>query len=531
MSSRIDEALAELSNPTIEMYLDHMRNTETPPIFHVWCLLSAVSACLTRRCYFNLGAVRIMPNQYVWLVGAPGVRKSTGVSFVRGLLKDIPGFRFGPNNTAGRLQGLLANMIGKQSRSDEAEDDLIQQVMDEAGAKFDLGVLSDEEEAALGSQHALNRSAIYVAESELVSFLGMKSNEFTDFLGDLWDKSGADEYSYQLKRESLKVTFPCLNMLGAITPMHITSYLAPTAIGQGFTSRLLLVYSDTRRKVAWPEPLDEKITNEFRKLMRHIYENFEGEFTRTAGVRPLVEKLYNYEVQIDDIRFLHYAQRRQSHMIKIAMALAAMRLSMEINEQDIQDAHDLLVLTEEQMPECLGEHGLSPLALATSRITEILKNAREPLTLHRLLMATGSDVRRNEALRALHEMGNASKIVEVNLRDQNGILKTGYVWPRDDNPFKNHEEIKVDYVHDEGPGGGGGRGKSIASDNATKTSLDALDAPATNPRKQRPVNFNDLPEDAVSDLAETATLAAQGFTSLSDKLQAFIETRNTGKVH
>lgn len=511
MVDKIAEQLRALSNPTISEYLSLMENTETPALFHAWSILSAASACLTRRCWFDMGAIRIMPNQFIMLVGPPGVRKSEGIKFVRSLLKDLDGLRFGPNNTAGRLQGLLAAMQGKRKIEQDA-DDAVESVL-EGLASFDIAGLSDAEDADIGHTHTLNRHALYVAESELVGFLGMKSNEFTDFLGDMWDKSGSDDYSYQLKRETVRVALPCLNLIGAITPMHITSYLPPTAIGQGFTSRVLMVYADSGKKVAWPEPLDEALVTGFRNVMRWIFEVCEGPFTYTPAAKREVIRLYDYKVEIEDIRFLHYKQRRQTHMIKIAMAMAALRMDMEINENDILDAHAMLALTEARMPECLGEYGLSPLALAMSRIKEVLRNTAEPLTIHRLLIACGSDVKRLELTRALHEMTASAQIVELHLRDPRGAVKIGYVWPRENNPFKMREEVQIEYLHDEEPG-------------AKKSTLEKDAALLAGPRRENKVrgSFDDLP-DAVEELAETATLAAQGYASVAEKLQAFIANR------
>lgn len=522
MSDKTLAKLLKLSNPTVLEYLHMMDNTETPAIFHVWSLISAASACLTRRCWFNLGPIKITPNQYIMLVGPSGARKSASISFLRGLLKDLEGLRFGPNNTAGRSQGLIAAMQGKRTQAAEA-DDAVAEVMESLGASLNIGMLTEDEEGALGSVHMLNRHALYIAESELVSFLGVKSNEFTDFLGDMWDRSGMDYYIYQLKRETTKVDLPCLNMIGGITPSHITSYLPATAIGQGFTSRVIMVYSDPGKQVAWPDPLDEAKVNGFRKLFRHIFETFEGAFEYEPGVKELVIKLYNYKIKIDDIRFLHYSQRRQTHMLKVAMALAALRLSRTVSENDIQDAHDLMVLTEKRMPECLGEYGMSPLALAMSRISEKLKNSDEPLTLHRLLIAIGSDVRRLEATRALNELTDLNQVIEVHLKDAQGIVKTGYVWPRDTNPFKAFEEIAVEYLHDEG-------GRTSARE-TTKRSLDALgedQLPARRPVK--PVDYASLPDAAIAEIAEVAGIAAQGYASVTEKLSAFLEARNKGRT-
>lgn len=502
----VDETLAKLSNPTVEAYLDLMRDTETPPIFHAWSLISAASSCLTRRRCFKMGPITIYPNQFVLLVGAPGVRKTEGVKFIRKMLDDVHGLRFSPNNTAGRLQGLLAAMSGKRPAEADA-DDAIAEAM--SGLKLDLGPdLADEE---LDQTHVLNRHAIYVAEGELVSFIGRNMDEFINFLGDIWDNK--DEYSYQLKRELVKLSNPCINILGAMTPSHIINYLPPQAIGQGFTSRTLMIYAEDGKKIPWPDEIDEPKFNQFKQLMRWIFDMPEGTFGYTAEAKKAVVDLYSYKIAIEDVRFLHYAQRRQTHLIKVAMALAALRMSDVVSGADISDAHVLLTLAESKMPECLGEYGLSPAGLARSRVIDVIKHASEPLTVHRIMLAVGSDVQRTEVSRALYEMASSNQIVELHLKDPAGAVKVGYVWPRETNPFRKHEEVRVDYLINEGAKGMEKRaGASI--ERATSMLSAKQDAP----------DLSTIP-DPSDEVAVVADLAAQGFSSAAEKLQAFIAKR------
>jgi Protein of unknown function (DUF3987) len=438
----VNETLAKISNITISDYLNLMDGTETPPIFHAFALISAASACLTRRKYFPLGAIRVVPNQYIWFVGAPGVRKSTAVGFARDLVADVHHLHFGPNNTAGRPQGLIMSMKRSKPGKDAAEDafnDAVGGISMSMDMGFDIG------DTDLRQIHNLDKHACYVAEKELVSFLGKNSDEFTSFLGDMWDKSGDLYYEYNLKREFFRLDLPCLNMLGAITPMHITSNLPPQSIGQGFTSRILMVYSDSVKEIAWPKAIDEKRLQEFKELMGFIGDMEPGPFSHTPEAEAYIRSIYSYRIATEDVRFGHYQQRRQSHMIKIGMALCALRMDTEVSLDDMQDAHALLVLIEHSMPECLGEHGLNADAVARARVTNVLKAAREPLAINRIILACGSDVKRSDVSRALYEMGQADQILEVNLRDPQNNIKLGYVWPRDSNPFKRHQEINVDY--------------------------------------------------------------------------------------
>ena len=515
MSDKINDKLKRLHNEALRAWLDLTANTETPPIMHAWSLVSAASACLTRRCWFNLGALKITPNQYVMLVGPAGVRKSTAVGFVKELLEDVHGLRFAPNSTAGRLQGLLSAFKG--AKPENAVDEGIDEALKEVGGLNLTTDLEEELEDQQGSTHTLNRHALYVAEGELTTFIGMKMDEFINFLGDMWDKSGASEFKYSLKRETIRIGLPCLNILGGATPMHITTYLPPQSIGQGFTSRVIFIYEDEYNPVPWPEPLNATVLKGFKDLMRYIFEVMEGEFHIGQGVKEKVIRLYDYKIEIDDARFIHYAQRRQSHMLKVAMALAALRTSMTVEVEDIEDAHAMLVLAEVRMAESLGEYGMNPIALAHARIKDILRNSSEPLSITRLQMGCGSDIPKQDFGKALFTLIDTNVILEVKLRDPSGSIKNGYAWPRDTNPFKKHETVAIDYMLDE-VGGTSSKRTSAAADRLS----DLLDVKPGAPAK---VPHVDLPE-TMEMAAESISLAAQGFNSVADKLRTFLNHRS-----
>jgi len=517
---KISDALGKLENETVRVYLHLMRNTESPPLFHVWSLLSAASACMTRRCWFPLGQLKVMPNQYIMLVGAPGVRKSTAVNFARKLVEEIEGIRFAPNSTGGHLQGFIAAMNEMQERQ-EAEDHGLNEAIDQMD-NFNLGALAPDLEDELAPTHVMNRSALYVAEGELTGFLGKKQDTFINFLGDMWDKSGELQHVYQIKREKLTVRLPCVNMIGGITPVHITSYLPIEAVGQGFTSRIMLVYSDYRKNVPWPEPLDEDTVRQVKKIMRWIFEVKEGPFEIGENVKDRIIELYSFKPKIEDARFIHYAERRQSHLLKAAMALCAIRMDNVVSVADVNDAHNLLLLTELKMIESLGEYGLTPMALARTRIGDLLRRHEEPMTLQRVLMACGSDLNRADITRALTEMTLTGQVIEVKLRDANNAQTTGFARPMDKNPFSKGQMVDVEYLVKDQDGS-----KSAGGNSARKSGVSTLQIDDAQP-PERPIlraemrnKLAKLPEAGEADTGGKS-LAEQGFASVQDKLNKII---------
>lgn len=433
--------LTKINNATVQFWLDLVSNTETPPIMHAWALISATAACMTRRRWANVGALRYFPNMYVMLTGPAGVRKSTAITFARRLLSDIPAIRFGPNNTAGRMQGLITAMMPPETKQLSDEERAVDEAL---GAITGAANLFESDKEPVET-HKLNRAALWCAEGEAVTFLGRQADEFVTFLGDMWDMP--ERFAYQTRRERLEVHFPCLNLIGGITPMHITTYLPPTAIGQGFSSRVIFVYAgaDETKPIAWPEPFDEGKMAEMKSVMAAIFNSEVGEFFISPEAKRAIIDLYAYKPAIDDVRFLHYAQRRQAHLVKAAMAMCALRLDDTISAQDVYDAHRLLVITEVRMPDAIGTHGLDPAALAKARVMDYLRARQEPVTLVRVLLAAGSDVKKADVQRAVLDLIDVGSIVQVELRDASGQRRPGYVWAREANAFRAGQAIEVDY--------------------------------------------------------------------------------------
>ena len=431
----------KFSNPTVTAYMDYLSGTESPPAFHAWCIISAAAACMTRRVWFPYGSIKVFPNQFIALVGPPGVRKSTAISASKKLLEDIEAIRFGPDDTAGQRQGLIQCMLGF-----EEEDDEEQNAKDFGNALEDIAGMSMEDVVNNGTiRKPMDRHALYIAAGELVSFLGIGSLELVTCIGNLWDNPKA--YEYSLKTAQTTVPFPSLNILGGITPAHISSALPSEAIGGGFMSRTILVYEDQHKVVAWPEGLDPKKARTFHNIFRWISEVLDGEMTYTPEAKQTIIDLYTYKCKIDDARFIHYKQRRQDHLIKTAMSFCALRNSSEVSADDVLDAHLLLSVTEARMPEALGEYGLSKYALAKARITDVLSNARFPISAGVMFAQIGRDVNQKDFNSALSELLQAERIVQVDLQDPTGAVRPGFIMAKERDQYTG-QTINVSYTHD-----------------------------------------------------------------------------------
>ena len=382
----------KLHNETIKKYLKLVSQTEPPVLHHIWSLVAMMSANLGRRCYFEFGPMPILPNQYILLVGDPGVRKSTAMSLAKKMIKGNQGVRLAPDDTGGQRQGLIAAMLDNQ------DDDI---------GKMLEGLEGVDSEVSVASLDIEDRHTLFCYASEFASFIGQGSYEMVTFLTKMWD---GEDHNYTLKNSKCLLEKPLLNLLGGTTPTALASSLPMEVVGQGFLSRVVLVYAESAIKIPRPQPLDEQGLSEIRKIFDHVQMNLRGAFKETPKARELLDSLYLKQNKIEDTRFVYYLTRRHTHLIKLVMAMAALRGSQEIIVEDVEDAQALLSLTEESMPSALGEFGLSPLGLARQKLLDYINASPDPFTANNLWSLMQRDMKLVDFTQTLKDFVAEEKI-------------------------------------------------------------------------------------------------------------------------
>lgn len=364
----------EFNSKFLNDYMGMVEETESPRLFHVWSALSGMSACLGRRCWLPFGPMTIFPNQFVVLVGTPGTRKSTAMSIMKRQLRKATGIRFAPADTAGQRQGLVSAMSGT-SEHKEFLDNVEMSVADNSLAGLTLEDISrvtdveDEDEQYIS---AADKHHIMVTATELSRFIGQNNLQMLDFLVTMWD---GEDYEYQTKSGLTVLKNPLINMLSCTTPVSIHHAMPPAAGGQGFLSRMILVYGSRKYKPV-PRPIEppQDSVDSVRTAFNRAYYELAGEITETTEAKAYSESLYDFALEINDPRFGYYHERRYDHLIKLAMSLAASRGSSLIVKEDYEEAHRILRATERGMPDALGEFGMNPLAALKQNMLEYLRS-------------------------------------------------------------------------------------------------------------------------------------------------------------
>ena len=358
----------DITNPFLHKHLEYVAETEAPKLFHAWAAIGCVAACLGRHLYYDTGIGKMFGNQYILLVGPPGTRKNTAISFATRIIREATGIRWAPDDTGGQRQGLIKSMLSNEY---DASEDVAQ-----AAAMLDIAEIM---KAELNIGRMDDRHVLFAEAREFGSFVGQNNLDLTRFLIRMWD---GDDFEYQLKNTKDKLKDPLLTLLGGTTPDEISMLLPQQAIGQGFMSRIILVYAPHKERIVPPSRmrLNETHMEYLRRTYARIWYEMAGAMRPTPEAALFEDMLYGQDHRINDMRFIFYTERRGTHLRKLAMALAAARGSMDITIDDIKDAHILLSTAEKRMPDALGEYGMSPLAICRQKIIEYLRHVSQPVS-------------------------------------------------------------------------------------------------------------------------------------------------------
>jgi len=332
----------------LSAYMDYTDDTEPRELFRKWCGISAIAACLKRKCYLALGREIFYPNFYIVLVGPPAARKGTAMKPAIELLDSL---------------GIV------KAADESSRQKLITRL------KMCYTVEGDPNNQAGMFSH----SSLTIISTELTVFLGYGNLELITTLCKWFDCESTFVYD-TISRGEDSVTNVWVNLLGATTPTALKSSLPLDAIGGGFTSRTIFVYEENKAKVVvYPQEKDDlhdKLVNDLEEIsmIRGRFVMEDAFLEAYAYFRHLTEE----SPPFTQPELLGYVDRRQVHLLKLAMIISASRSSDKIlTRSDFDVAFSLLRRTEEKMPYVFSGIGKNPLAGVQVRIMSYIAEKGE----------------------------------------------------------------------------------------------------------------------------------------------------------
>jgi len=332
--------VARLLNDWLSAYMDYTSHSEAPDRFHFWTGVSTIAGALRKKVFINMGYFKWTPNFYIFFIAPAGiVSKSTTVSIGIDLLRELSYINFGPE--ALTWQALVQGLA--EAREEYLGPD--------------------------GNYYPM--SALTIVASELGTFLDPDDRQLVDALVSLWDGKEKGPWEKWTKRDGREaIVAPWVNIIGCTTPAWVSQNVNEYFIQGGFASRSIFLWADTKRKlVAYPGLELPKNFEVQREALIHDLEQIAslvGEYELTEGAikwgTAWYEKHYFSEPEyLRGDRFRGYLARKQTHIHKLAMVLAASHSdSLKITENELSRANDEITKLEEYMPKVFGEIGHDP---------------------------------------------------------------------------------------------------------------------------------------------------------------------------
>jgi hypothetical protein len=225
-------------------------------------------------------------------------------------------------------------------------------------------------------------SAITLESSEFGNLLDPRDKQMVDLLVALWDgKPG--EFKKETKHSGNdSVVNPWINLIACTTPSWIADNFPEYMIGGGFTSRTIFVYADAKAKfVAYPGlRVPRNLSETADKLVEDLthISLLAGEYKLTPEAVAWGEEWYqrHYSVRpinLDPERFGGYLARKQTHVHKLAMVLAAAESdNLWITQEHLEVAHTMVTDLEPDMQFVFSRIGRSDLSVYTERLIQFV---------------------------------------------------------------------------------------------------------------------------------------------------------------
>jgi hypothetical protein len=381
-------------------YLSYAKESspETPVFFHRWSMISALGAYLGRQYYFQHGAFVINPNLYTMLIGSPGTRKSTAIKMAKNLLVDAGYKTIAASKTS--KEKFLLDLAGETD--DEAHYTGTDYKRGSRATKVDVDKLLDSNLWGDDDVSSKPDAEAFIAADELNDFMGTGNIEFISLLGSLWDWQGAPFTSRIKTGKSISIKNPTISILAGNTPTGFALAFPTEILGQGFFSRIILVYGEPNGiRQAFPTPPDPARTKFLTEFVMHIRRTCIGGAQLTDESKILLERIYVGDARIDDVRFESYYNRRFNQLIKLCLIASAARLSNQVTSSDVLYANTILTYTEQLMPKALGEFGKSRNSDVSHKLIQLAESHSGPLTIKDFWKAVSSDLEKISDLQTL----------------------------------------------------------------------------------------------------------------------------------
>lgn len=304
-------------------------------MFRRWAAIFTVGAAAERRVWSRTGAANyVYPNLFMFLVGPPATGKTQAILPAMEILRRSEASTLAPNDVS--KQGLL-DALSKGGKA----------IANPPGMKL-----------ALYEYHYLT-----VAIRELSNFMSQYDQQLAGMLTDIFDNPPVNDELKRVSKSTGPIVNPSMSLLAGTATKNLGATISGDLWGQGFMSRVLLVYSAETPTVDIFQFMDDESTSAFEypaNLINHLVAV--AEMKGPMSWAPSARASYNDWLNVRKRKpypmhpkLVEYNGRRWMHVVKVSMIVAMSRGSMTVEGADFNLALALLEQAERAMPEIFKE--------------------------------------------------------------------------------------------------------------------------------------------------------------------------------
>lgn len=333
-------------------YCDYASFSEAPRRMHFWSGVSAIAGALRRRVWIDMAYFKWTPCFYIVLVAPPGiVSKSTTAGIAMNILRKVPGIKFGPDVVT--WQALVKSF-------------------------------AESHEQFMHGGEYLTMSAVTIESSEFGNLFNPQDKDMVDLFVTLWDSKEGTLTKVTKMSGNDMVQNPWINVIACTTPAWIAGNFPDYLIGGGFTSRCLFVYAEEKEKyVPYPGLVVPRSLRDVEAALaqdlERIATELSGPYNLDSSAVEWGSKWYeahyrNRPAHLDDERFGGYIARKQTHIHKLAMVLAAAtREDLVISDEQLATANQMVTDLELDMPRVFAKIGRSETSIQAERFVGFVR--------------------------------------------------------------------------------------------------------------------------------------------------------------
>lgn len=381
-------------NEFLENYRIYTQGNETPEIMHLWCGLSTLAGAAEKKLWIDQEFFKIYLNQYVVLVGPPGVvAKSSSMGLGMKMLKEA-GYH------------VLEGSVLKEKIIEEME--------------------TFEKQCDLGFTHS---SLTFVANE--LNVLLSSGVDMIKFLVDIYDKD--ESYVYKTKRSGqYEIPGPYFNMISAAVPQWFGEYIASDLGSTGFLARCIIVYEEYKRgKYPRLRVTDEQKQARARCMeILYALSQMAGEVTLSKEADQFFYDWYMRQPTnpTTDYRINSYFERRNKiHLLKVSGLMALGDMRQEIHEKDMEAAVDILTWTEKKMRLAYIIAGNNKLAPYIYQVQTILEDNGGKIQIKELMRILTNDLDIEDIRKLLSTLEGMDEAVTKSARGEKWLIKKSHL--------------------------------------------------------------------------------------------------------